>query len=103
MGREKKILVIGGGASGFFAAINAAINFPEAQVLILEKNTKILSKVKVSGGGRCNVTHHCFETKDLIKNYPRGERELHQVFSQLSLFAYQEALIIRFSYRRKKD
>lgn len=85
MPAKKLILIIGGGASGFFAAINAAVNFPTAKIIILEKSNKILSKVKVSGGGRCNVTHHCFENGELIKNYPRGEKELRQVFSQFSV------------------
>ncbi len=84
MEKVKHILIIGGGASGFFAAINSAINFPEAKITILEKSTKLLSKVKVSGGGRCNVTHACFENVDLIKNYPRGQKELQQVFSQFT-------------------
>jgi predicted Rossmann fold flavoprotein len=82
---KKLIIVIGGGAAGFFSAINAAINFPENKIIILEKSNKILSKVRVSGGGRCNVTHHCFENNELIKNYPRGEKELRQVFSQFSV------------------
>jgi predicted Rossmann fold flavoprotein len=82
---KKLIIVIGGGAAGFFSAINAAINFPEAKIIILEKSNKILAKVRVSGGGRCNVTHHCFENNELIKNYPRGEKELRQVFSQFSV------------------
>ena len=82
---KKLIIVIGGGAAGFFSAINAAINFPETKIIILEKSNKILSKVRVSGGGRCNVTHHCFENNELIKNYPRGEKELRQVFSQFSV------------------
>jgi predicted Rossmann fold flavoprotein len=82
---KKLILIIGGGASGFFAAINAASNFPETKIIILEKTTKILSKVRVSGGGRCNVTNYCFENTELVKNYPRGERELRQVFSQFSV------------------
>ncbi len=85
MTSQKLILVIGGGASGFFAAINAAANFPEAKVIILEKSGKLLSKVRISGGGRCNVTHHCFENNELVKNYPRGEKELKQVFSQFSV------------------
>lgn len=81
----KHILVIGGGASGFFAAIHAASNFPGARVTIIEKTAKLLAKVRVSGGGRCNVTHHCFENAELIRNYPRGEKELRQVFSQFSV------------------
>jgi predicted Rossmann fold flavoprotein len=82
--KAKHIFIIGGGASGFFAGINAAIHFPNANITILEKSTKLLSKVKVSGGGRCNVTHACFENQELIKNYPRGQKELQQVFSQFS-------------------
>jgi predicted Rossmann fold flavoprotein len=82
---QKLILVIGGGASGFFAAINAAVNFPGAKIIILEKSNKLLSKVRISGGGRCNVTHHCFENNELVRNYPRGEKELKQVFAQFSV------------------
>lgn len=85
MNNKKTIIVIGAGAAGFFSAINAAINFPETKIIILEKSNKILSKVKISGGGRCNVTNHCFENNELIKNYPRGEKELRQVFSQFSV------------------
>jgi predicted flavoprotein YhiN len=85
MNDKKMIIVIGAGAAGFFSAINAAINFPDAKVIILEKTNRILSKVKISGGGRCNVTNHCFENNELIKNYPRGEKELRQVFSQFSV------------------
>lgn len=85
MATQKLIVIIGGGASGFFAAINAAINFPEAKIIILEKSNKLLSKVRISGGGRCNVTHHCFENNELVKNYPRGEKELKQVFSRFSV------------------
>lgn len=84
MKKQQKIVIIGGGASGFFAAINAAINFPDASITILEKTSKLLSKVRVSGGGRCNVTHACFENNELIKNYPRGQKELQQVFSQFT-------------------
>lgn len=82
---QQHIIVIGGGASGFFAAIHAAANFPGSRVTILEKSSKLLSKVRVSGGGRCNVTHHCFENSELIKNYPRGEKELRQVFAQFTV------------------
>lgn len=84
MKSKKHIVIIGGGASGFFAAINSAINFPEVNITIIEKSNKLLSKVRVSGGGRCNVTHACFENSELIKNYPRGQKELQQVFSQFT-------------------
>ncbi len=63
----KTIVVIGGGAAGYFAAINVALNFPLARVIILEKTGKTLQKVKVSGGGRCNVTNHCFDNAQLSK------------------------------------
>lgn len=79
------VIVIGGGAAGFFAAINTAIHFPGAKVIILEKSNKLLSKVRVSGGGRCNVTHHCFENAELVKQYPRGEKELRQVFARFGV------------------
>jgi predicted Rossmann fold flavoprotein len=81
----KKVIVIGGGAAGFFSAINSKLLNPSFDVRILEKTTKLLSKVLVSGGGRCNVTHHCFDNKQLVKNYPRGEKELLQVFSRFSV------------------
>ena len=70
------IVVIGGGAAGFFGAIRAAECNPSARVLILERGKEVLSKVRVSGGGRCNLTHACFIPKDLVKYYPRGEKEL---------------------------
>jgi len=73
---EKDIIVVGGGAAGFFAAINIAEQNPELTVAILERGKEVLTKVKVSGGGRCNVTHAEFIPQDLTKNYPRGEREL---------------------------
>ncbi len=69
-------LVIGGGAAGFFGAIHLAENQPGAKVLILEKGKALLQKVKISGGGRCNVTHACFIPRELIGFYPRGSREL---------------------------
>jgi predicted Rossmann fold flavoprotein len=78
--REKKLIVIGGGAAGFFCAVNAAANNPHLQVIIIEKTGKLLSKVKVSGGGRCNVTHSCFSISEMIKKYPRGERFLKHAF-----------------------
>jgi predicted Rossmann fold flavoprotein len=74
------LTVIGGGAAGFFGAINAAQQNPKLKILLLEKSTKLLSKVKVSGGGRCNVTHHCFEPTPLSQHYPRGQKELKKLF-----------------------
>ena len=73
---NRTVVVIGGGAAGYFSAINIADKAANVKVVILEKTTKTLSKVKVSGGGRCNVTHACFVPKELSKYYPRGEREL---------------------------
>lgn len=70
------LLVIGGGAAGIFAAIAAKAKRPSARVAVLEKSAVLLAKVRVSGGGRCNVTHACFDPKLLVKNYPRGEKEL---------------------------
>lgn len=70
------IIVVGGGAAGFFTAINAAENLPNASIAILERGNEVLTKVKVSGGGRCNVTHAQFIPNELAKNYPRGEKEL---------------------------
>lgn len=78
------IIVIGGGAAGFFAAVNAAEFHPGARVTILEKSNKLLQKVLVSGGGRCNVTHACFDNGLLVKHYPRGEKELRSAFSKFS-------------------
>jgi predicted Rossmann fold flavoprotein len=80
----KQVIVIGGGAAGFFAAINSAQLNPDAEVILLEKTNKLLSKVRVSGGGRCNVTHACFDNGLLVKHYPRGEKELRSVFSRFS-------------------
>jgi len=79
---KKKIAVIGGGAAGFFFAINCAEKNPTYQIDIFEKSPKVLEKVRISGGGRCNVTHACFEPKALAKNYPRGEKELIAPFYQ---------------------
>ncbi len=73
---KKKVVVIGGGAAGFFAAITCAEQHPDYEIVILEQSTQLLQKVKISGGGRCNVTHYCFDVKQLIKNYPRGEQQL---------------------------
>ncbi len=80
----KKIAIIGGGAAGFFAALSAKEHFPSADVTIYEKSAKVLSKVKVSGGGRCNVTHACFDNKKLITYYPRGANYLRKSFEQFN-------------------
>ena len=73
---DKDIVIIGGGAAGFFTAINIAENSPGARIRILERGAEVLTKVKVSGGGRCNVTHAEFLPKELAANYPRGAKEL---------------------------
>ena len=70
------VIIIGGGAAGFFAAINIADRNPNLKISILERGSKVLIKVKISGGGRCNVTHAEFDPKELIYNYPRGQKEL---------------------------
>ncbi|HMP98793.1 MAG TPA: NAD(P)/FAD-dependent oxidoreductase [Cyclobacteriaceae bacterium] len=74
------LVVIGGGAAGFFAAIRAVEMNPALRILILEKSNKLLSKVKVSGGGRCNVTHHCFNPNKLAAYYPRGGKQMKKLF-----------------------
>lgn len=74
------VIVAGGGAAGFFAAINIAENHPEVRIAILERSKEVLSKVRISGGGRCNVTHACFDPKILATHYPRGEKELRGPF-----------------------
>ena len=64
--------VIGGGAAGYFAAITIAETNPSLRVILLEAGSQVLRKVKISGGGRCNLTHHCFDPKELSTKYPRG-------------------------------
>lgn len=80
-----RVAVIGGGAAGFFAAISAKHHHPAAEVVLVEKSDKLLAKVRISGGGRCNVTHACFNDKDLARHYPRGERFLRKAFEQWSV------------------
>ncbi|MTB49910.1 NAD(P)/FAD-dependent oxidoreductase [Lewinella sp. W8] len=72
----KRTLIVGGGAAGFFTAIRRAECFPEEEITILERGKAVLEKVRISGGGRCNVTHACWEPKELVKFYPRGGKEL---------------------------
>jgi predicted Rossmann fold flavoprotein len=80
MAQSKTLIVVGGGAAGFFCAINAAESNPSLRVIIVEKTGKLLSKVKVSGGGRCNVTHACSSISEMIKAYPRGSVFLKKAF-----------------------
>lgn len=79
-----KVAVIGGGAAGFFAAISVAEHHPEAKIIVFEKSPKLLSKVKISGGGRCNVTNGCTDIKELSKAYPRGGNNLKKAFGTFS-------------------
>ena len=79
---RKHLIVIGGGAAGFFCAANAAAINPALQMTLLEKSNKVLSKVRISGGGRCNVTHSCFDIAEMIKRYPRGGNFLKKSFYQ---------------------
>lgn len=82
MNSKYDIVIVGGGAAGFFTAINIVEKNPSYKVAILERGKEVLTKVKVSGGGRCNVTHACFVPNDLVKYYPRGEKELRGPFHQ---------------------
>ena len=77
-----QVVIVGGGAAGFFAAINCAAIHPQTQVTLVEAGRKPLAKVRISGGGRCNVTHHCFDPALLIQNYPRGSKALRGAFSR---------------------
>lgn len=77
---KKRLVVIGGGAAGFFCAVNAARLDPLLEVIILEKSNKLLGKVRISGGGRCNVTHACYSIAEMIKKYPRGSSFLKKAF-----------------------
>jgi predicted Rossmann fold flavoprotein len=92
--QEKTLIIIGGGAAGFFCAVNAAQMNPALKIIIIEKTSKILSKVRVSGGGRCNVTHACFEIPLLSKKYPRGnnfvKKTAHQFFTTDTIEWFKE-------------
>ena len=81
-----RLIVIGGGAAGFFCAVNAARMNSALEVIIVEKSSKLLSKVRISGGGRCNVTHACFSIPEMVKKYPRGanfvKKTFHQFFTE---------------------
>ncbi|PHK24475.1 flavoprotein [Nostoc linckia z15] len=82
MSKNYDVIIAGGGAAGFFTAINIAEKNPGLSVAILERGKEVLSKVRISGGGRCNVTHACFIPADLVKFYPRGEKELRGPFNR---------------------
>ena len=91
---NKKLTVIGGGAAGIFCAVNAAAMDPSLKVTVLEKSNKLLAKVKVSGGGRCNVTHACFDIAEMSKQYPRGQhfvkKAFHQFFTRDTIEWFEE-------------
>ena len=74
------LIVVGGGAAGFFCALSAAEVNPDLRILVLDGGKKVLRKVRISGGGRCNLTHHCFDPKELSERYPRGGRQLRGAF-----------------------
>jgi predicted Rossmann fold flavoprotein len=76
------LVIVGGGAAGFFCAVNAARMNPALKVIIIEKSNKLLSKMKISGGGRCNVTHACFDIAEMSKRYPRGQHFVKKAFHQ---------------------
>lgn len=84
-----RVAIIGGGAAGFFAAIHVKENFPDATVILFEKSKNVLSKVKISGGGRCNVTNGCTDLRELSEAYPRGGRQLRKLFGH---FATRETM-----------
>ena len=84
-----RVAIVGGGAAGFFAALSVKEHHPKAEITLYEKSDKLLSKVRISGGGRCNVTHHCLEPRKLAKNYPRGEQFLRKAFDR---FAVRETI-----------
>ncbi len=81
---NKKLSIIGGGAAGFMAAIYCAINHSNIEITLFEQSKEVLGKVRISGGGRCNVTHACFDVKELVSYYPRGQKELVSPFYQFN-------------------
>ena len=94
MASKKKLVVIGGGAAGFFCAVNAARFNSNLEVILVEKSSKLLSKVKISGGGRCNVTHACYDILEMSRKYPRGgnfvKKTFHQFFTTDTIQWFQE-------------
>ena len=96
--QKKRLIVIGAGAAGFFCAVNAARMQPALEVIILEKSSKVLSKVRISGGGRCNVTHACFDIAEMVKKYPRGgnfvKKTFHQFFTTDTIKWFDERKVL---------
>ncbi len=96
--QKKRLIVVGGGAAGFFCAVNAARMNPLLNVIILEKSSKLLGKVRVSGGGRCNVTHACFDIAEMIKKYPRGgnfvKKAFHRFFTTDTIKWFEERQVV---------
>lgn len=95
---KKRLLVIGGGAAGFFCAVNAARLNPVLEVVIIEKTGRLLSKVRLSGGARCNVTHSCFSIAEMIKKYPRGagflKKSFHHFFTTDTIRWFEERGVV---------
>jgi predicted Rossmann fold flavoprotein len=95
---SKKLIVIGGGAAGFFCAVNAARMNGNLHVILIEKTGKLLSKVKISGGGRCNVTHDCSSIAEMVKKYPRGanfiKKSFHHFFTSETVKWFEEKGVI---------
>ena len=96
--KTPRIVVAGGGAAGFFGAISAAEKNPRASVVLLERGAHLLAKVRISGGGRCNVTHACYDPRELSRRYPRGEKAL---IGPLTRFGPEET-VAWFASRRVK-
>ena len=85
MNQNFDIIIVGGGAAGFFTAINIVEKNPKLKVAILERGKTVLEKVRISGGGRCNVTHACFEPNELVKFYPRAKKNCVDHFINFAL------------------
>src|SRR5712672_309313 len=95
---SRRVIVVGGGAAGFFAAITCAEAAPETEVILLEKGPRFLSKVRISGGGRCNVTHACFDPRELSAYYPRGGSALlgpFQIFHPRHIIEWFESRCVK--------